>query len=216
MIWNMAAIRIASVQDPFATQPLTGAALETLALADAMGLLEAHAIDALDARTVREVARAASRAGIASEAAADLRSLDVEGPGSDVTQRLELALRRLRDGLEESPVPDLEWRGLLGVLGPEMLARLTGTSESSVRRYSAATRATPDDVAARLHFIAKVVGDLRGSYNDFGIRRWFERKRSQLGGRSPAALMKGSWSPDQAGPRRVRLLARSLATSFAT
>src|SRR2546427_3980879 len=134
----MAAIRIASVQDPFAAQPLTGAALEALALADAMGLLEAHAIDALDARAVREVARAASRAGIASEAAADLLSIDVEHPGSGVAQRLELALRRLREGLEEAPVPDLEWRGLLGVLGPEVLGRLTGTAAASGRGSPAA------------------------------------------------------------------------------
>jgi hypothetical protein len=71
-------------------------------------------------------------------------------------------------------------------------------------------------VAARLHLLALVVGDLAGSYNALGIRRWFARKRTQLGDQAPAALLEGDWDPDDAGPRRVRDLARSLVTLSAT
>jgi hypothetical protein len=71
-------------------------------------------------------------------------------------------------------------------------------------------------VAARLHFLALVVGDLAGSYNDVGIRRWFHRKRTLLDGRSPASLLKGEWDPDEEGPARVRQLARDLVSLSAT
>jgi hypothetical protein len=71
-------------------------------------------------------------------------------------------------------------------------------------------------VAARLHFLASVVGDLAGAYNDFGIRRWFERPRTALEGRAPAALLSGPWSPDDVEPQRVRELAASLVASPVT
>jgi hypothetical protein len=60
------------------------------------------------------------------------------------------------------------------------------------------------------------VGDLAGSYNDAGIRRWFQRKRTALEGRSPASLLKQGWDPDDEGPARVRALARDLVTFSAT
>ncbi len=64
--------------------------------------------------------------------------------------------------------------------------------------------------------VVVVVGDLAGSYNEVGIRRWFQRKRTLLDGRSPAALLKRNWDPDDEGPRRVRALARSLVTLSTT
>ncbi|TMK24849.1 MAG: hypothetical protein E6G64_16815 [Actinobacteria bacterium] len=75
---------------------------------------------------------------------------------------------------------------------------------------------TPDEVAERLHFLALVVADLAGSYNEFGIRRWFARPRPQLDGRSPSHLLRGNWRSDQPGPQRVRELARALTGSLAT
>jgi hypothetical protein len=71
-------------------------------------------------------------------------------------------------------------------------------------------------VAARLHFLALVVGDLAGSYNEVGIRRWFERPRSLLGGEPPAKRLEGDWDPDDEGPARVRALAAALLSSPAT
>lgn len=83
-------------------------------------------------------------------------------------------------------------------------------------RYERGDRRTPDEVAARLHFLALVVGDLAGAYNEIGIRRWFDRKRSALDGHSPAELLAGAWQPEHPAPRRVRELARALVTSPGT
>jgi hypothetical protein len=71
-------------------------------------------------------------------------------------------------------------------------------------------------VAARLHFLANVVGDLAGAYNEMGIRRWFERPRTLLGGRSPAQLLTDGWTPEDPRAKKVRDLARSLTGSPAT
>jgi hypothetical protein len=98
----------------------------------------------------------------------------------------------------------------------DQLAELPGISASSVRPYKDEARATPDDVAARLHFLALVAGDLAGAYNDIGIRWWFHRPRTLLEGRAPAELLTGDWSPGDPGPRRVREVARSLVAGAAT
>jgi uncharacterized protein (DUF2384 family) len=129
---------------------------------------------------------------------------------------LERALQHLNLALEESPVPEFEWNRTAEVLGRKLLARLLGISESSVRRYRANARATPDDVADRLHFLALIAGDLSGAYNEIGIRQWFERKRAQLDGRAPRDWLKSPWKPAQAGPLRVRNLAQALSASPAT
>ena len=89
-------------------------------------------------------------------------------------------------------------------------------SVSSLKRYQAGDRDTPDAIAARLHCLALLVSDLAGSYNDIGIRRWFQRKRTQLDGRAPAAFLTGDWDPDDEGPARVRQLARELVSFSAT
>jgi hypothetical protein len=56
-----------------------------------------------------------------------------------------------------------------------------------------------------------VVGDLAGTYNEIGIRRWFERKRTLLSGKSPRDVLTRGWRPDGEGPLAVARLARSLA-----
>ena len=50
-----------------------------------------------------------------------------------------------------------------------------------------------------------------GGYNDLGVRRWFQRKRTLLRGKSPAQILKDDWSPDARGPQKVLDLARSLS-----
>jgi transcriptional regulator with XRE-family HTH domain len=113
-------------------------------------------------------------------------------------------------------VPDSEWPRLIDVLGREELAGLLGISASSAHRYERRQRRTPDDVAARLHWLALVVGDLEGAYNELGIRRWFHRRRTALDGKEPAQLLGDDWDPEDPGPRHVRDLARSLVASGAT
>jgi uncharacterized protein (DUF2384 family) len=129
---------------------------------------------------------------------------------------LERTLEHLNIALEESPVPEFEWNRLAEVLGLELLGRLLGISATSIRRYRANARTTPDEVAERLHFLSLVVGDLAGAYNEIGMRQWFERRRSQLDGRTPLDFLKGRWKPTQPGPRRVQDLARQLVASPAT
>ena len=179
--------------------------------AEAMGLVEPSAVTNADPATVHLLASRVRRAGIATAAADELHN--VEAPSaSEVAALLETLIK----ALEASPVPKFEWAGLGRVFAAEDLSALINVSVSSLKRYQSGERDTPDDVAARLHFLALVVGDLSGSYNDIGVRRWFQRKRTLLDGRAPAALLKGSWDPDGEGPLRVRELARELIALSAT
>ena len=174
-----------------------------------MGLLPADELIAtLDMSSFRKAVRHIHRAGIARNIRLDLS--DASGPG------LELILEDLNRALEESPVPEFEWNHLTDVLDLELLSRLLCISASSVRRYKAAARTTPADVAERLHFLSLIVGDLSGAYNEIGIRQWFGRKRAQLGERTPLDWLDAGWKPTQSAPRRVRDLARALVASPAT
>lgn len=130
--------------------------------------------------------------------------------------RLAEVLSGALEAIEESPLPAYEWHPLTKLLGEEPLAKLVGTSVSSVRRYGTGERPTPDDVAARLHTIALIAADLAGSYNDFGVRRWFQRSRSVLGQASPSEVLAGAWSPDDDHVQEVRALAQALVGSPAT
>ena len=202
-------IQIESAKAPFTSPRLAFQAMTALGRADAMGLLPADEhIHTLDLISFRKAVRHILRAGIARNIQLDL----TDASGSN----LERTLEHLNMALEESPVPEFEWNRLAEVLGLELLGRLLGISATSIRRYRANARTTPDDVAERLHFLSLVVGDLAGAYNEIGMRQWFERKRSQLDGRTPLDFLKGRWKPAQPGPRRVQDLARALVASPAT
>lgn len=205
-------IQIDSARAPFTSPRVAFQALTALGRADAMGLLPAdERIETLDLPSFRKVVRHIHRAGIARTIQLQLADdLTNSSPG------LERTLEHLNTALEESPAPEFEWNRLAAVLGLELLSRLLGTSASSVRRYKAAARTTPDDVAGRLHFLSLIVGDLSGAYNEFGIRGWFDRERAQLDGRAPSDLLKGRWKAGLPGPRQVQDLARALVASPAT
>lgn len=108
-----------------------------------------------------------------------------------------------------------EWQALADLWGMDYLASLLQISPASARRYLAATRRTPDLAAARLHFLATVVGDLAGAYSAYGIRRWFERPRKRLDGQAPRELLPEDWAPEGPEAQRIRELARSLGASAA-
>jgi len=202
-------IQIESAKAPFTSPRLAFQAVTALGRADAMGLLPADEhIQTLDLISFRKAVRHILRAGIARNIQLDL----TDASGSN----LERTLEHLNIALEESPVPEFEWNRLAEVLGLELLGRLLGISATSIRRYRANARTTPDEVAERLHFLSLIVGDLAGAYNEIGMRQWFERKRSQLDGRTPLDFLKGRWKPAQPGPRRVQDLARALVASPAT
>ena len=206
------AIRIQAVAEPFDSTSADAAreAVQALLLAEAMGLLGDEGIERLDLATLRRVARAASEAGIGAIPTAVLagRRLD--------SNELHAVVQRLREALEDSPAPTHEWAALVPLFGLEDLAHLVTVSPASLRRYASRSRPTPDPVAARLHFLARVVAQLRGSYNDIGVRRWFERKRTALRGKSPAQILRGDWSPEDTNAHKVLELARSVASSPAT
>src|SRR3954462_9376326 len=198
--------------------PLAAAAgrllFEASRRAEAMGLVApaaAGAAEAGDLGSVRKLAAHVREAGIASAAAAALHNVD-----APTASQVADLLRTMIAALEASPVPKFEWAGLGRVLDAERLSSLLSVSLSSLNRYQSGERDTPDAVAARLHFLALVVGDLAGSYNEIGIRRWFDRKRSALAGRSPAPVLGGEWDPDAPGSSRERALARELVTLSAT
>src|SRR5882672_6736058 len=195
----MTVARKTSVQAPPAD--LRRLLFEASRRAEAMGLIPSDAVTDAEPATVRLLASRVRRAGIAAAAADQLHN--VEAPSDEDVAAL---LKTLIAALEASPVPKFEWGGLGRVFDPEDLSALINVSVSSLKRYQSGERDTPDDVAARLHFLALVVGDLAGSYNVIGVRRWFQRKRTLLDGRAPVALLKGDWDPDDEGPMRVREL----------
>ena len=209
-IWTMTNLHIQSVRSPFDDPRLASAAIGALTRADAMGLL-LRPVTCLDDSAIQGLETGMAEAGIGRSFLAELHRM----PCSDAA-RLSTLLEKINEALDQSPAPAHEWRALQGVLGVELLTRLLSISQSSARRYISGNRSTPDAIAARLHFLAFVVGDLGGAYNDIGVRRWFDRPRERLDGNTPAQALGHEWSPGDDGPRRVRDLARALASSPAT
>ena len=209
-VWTVMNLQIQSVHSPFDDPKLASAAIGALTRADAMGLLM-HPVTCLDESAIQGLETGMAEAGIGRSFLAELHRM----PCSDAV-RLSTLLEKIIEALDQSPAPAHEWRTLQGVLGVELLTRLLGVSQSSVRRYISGSRSTPDAIAGRLHFLAFLVGDLGGAYNDIGVRRWFDRPRERLDGNTPAQALGDEWSPGDDGPRRVRDLARALASSPAT
>jgi len=208
----MGFIRIDAVSDPFTLEDadLVSSAMDALLFMESMGLHSAD-IDRLDRATLLDIAETAARAGIAQTDAARLMSAKDLDPAA-----VRAFLERLGDSLRESPMPELELAALLELFPHDELGTLLGASESSLRRYASGARRPPDDIAARAHYLSIVVGYLRGAYNDIGVRRWFHRRRTLLDGRAPAQLLRGRWTPDSEGARRVLDLAHALTASPAT
>jgi hypothetical protein len=208
----MVEVRIASISDPFSVDdPELGEAfLDVLLRADAMGLISED-VRGLDRGALETLGRAVAEQGIGQAQAVDVMSAAKLPRG-----RLLDVFEQWRNALEESPVPATELPVLIDLLGLEALADLLDTSPSSLRRYASGHRSVPDIIAARAHFLSGVVGDLRGAYNEFGVRRWFVRERTALGGRSPKKVLRKAWDPDSSEAREVRALARSLVASPVT
>ena len=202
-----------SIRDPIVPPAIRALAVEVWRRAEAMGLIrpDASAQPLAATSDIVRLVRHIRDVGIARQPA--LRFDNVEVPSQAEVASL---LRMIIDALEASPVAKYEWPAVSRVFEPEQLASLLGISVSSLRRYLGGTRETPDDVAARLHFVALVTGDLAGAYNEVGIRRWFDRKRTALDGNAPAALLSGEWNPDSSGPQKVRTLAQSLVALSGT
>jgi hypothetical protein len=160
------------------------------------------------------VLTALHKQGLIGAAPVALAPLLKKGPAlldAATAERMADSVEQLVAVLDESPAPATEWAPMRSVFGDDVLGDLVGIAPASLRRYAAAERATPQPTAERLHWLAMVVSDLAGSYNDFGMRRWFERPRTQLGGKSPRALLGGRWTPDDKAAQQVRALAATLS-----
>jgi hypothetical protein len=197
----MARRRTASVIDPLAHPDLAWRALDITRRAEAMGLMAGEAEPATDPERFHAALRNLASHGIGADALA-LAEGGVLAAGT---------LDRVREALEDSPIPDLELRQLQRLFGWDELAVMLHASVGSLRRYAASQRETPDGIAGRAHWLAGVVGDLRGAYNDAGVRRWFGRPRTTLGDRRPADVLASPWDPDDPDVQRVRGLAAWLA-----
>jgi hypothetical protein len=209
----MSILRIESVDDPFTIPELGRAASTLLGRAETMGFLdEMGAISRLDSALITMVLRRLGHAGLVQHAImqGDIDALVPE------PARVARLLNEASVALEGSPLPAQEWGPLRHTVGDELLARLCRISEVSLRRYASGARPTPDVVAQRLHILALIISDLRGAYNDYGVRRWFQRPRAQLGGRTPESLLSADWTPDSSEVRALRDLAEALISSPAT
>lgn len=201
--------------DPFHGDPgLAGEFIRLLCRSHFIGLSISTDDDALDLPHLGVVVERMSSAGLPIDrnrvVVQSLLATSERHAWSDNDSHvLRAALHALNDQIEMSPQPDREWKPVLDVLGGDLLAQLIGASESSIRRYSSGVRPTPQDAAERLHFVAMVLADLAGSYNDYGIRRWFTRPRAALDSLKPADLL-GDFDPDGRDAARVKDLAARL------
>jgi hypothetical protein len=154
-------------------------------LAQLMGIFDRPVGARIDSALIGSAIQAAAQAGLAEQVAA---RDDASEPGERTTLAFLEALRN-------SPRPAGEIAALAAIFGYVPLGHLVGASEPSLRRYAAEDRTTPDAVAQRIHFLAQLVAILRGSFNEFGIRRWFERPHPALGGSPPTELLRRDFDP---------------------
>jgi hypothetical protein len=113
---------------------------------------------------------------------------------------------------EDHPVPAGQWHEAIRILD-DSLAGLLSLSPANIREYASGKRPTPSTVTARLHCVVSVLSDLSGAFNESGMRRWFERPRERLGGKSPTEILTGEWDPNGPEAKSVRDLASLSKTS---
>ncbi len=200
---------------PAAHDRLRSGMIQLLHRTAAMGVLrEAASVEKIDSRLLRRLVTSLRKHGLAPLASSELDALlRTGGDMGDQTSApaMERLVERITEALDASPIPAAEWGSMREVLEDGPLAQLLEISETSLRRYAAAERATPQPVAEKLHWLALVIADLFGAYNEFGVRRWFERPRTQLGGKSPRRALGNRWHPEDEAAHKVRVLAAALS-----
>jgi uncharacterized protein (DUF2384 family) len=205
----MSQTQLSSVDEPFAShREAATLAVRLWALTPYLGIAFPE-LAVLNGSFVRLMLHRFADAGVAVDAS---RQAETASTGDEFATLLRLALNQA----EHSPMPQGEWPQLVGTLGDSLLAEVLGISVSSVRRYAATERPTPQTVAVRLHFLALLVADLAGAYNEYGIRRWFTRPRSRLDGRRPIDLLGARFDPEGPDADSLRALVDSLVFAGAT
>ena len=178
-------IRLESISAPFSESSAGPAAARVIAFAATTGLLENVDVRSLDMPTWEMVLKRLRDLGI-GKIQGTATTGDIRG------EELSRVIKMIYNAIEASPMPSSEWSSMRELLKDDLLQRVLNVSRQSIQRYAAGDRQTPQEVADRLHAIALIASDLAGSYNEFGIRRWFERPRTQLSGKSPVAILKGA------------------------
>ena len=109
------------------------------------------------------------------------------------------------------------WDNVQDTLGFDLMATLvTGEEDLGVARHKLAEydvnpHDLPEEVVERFNFITKIMKHIAGSFNDYGMKRWFLRRRTQLQGISPAQVLTGDWKPNEEWPQKVLQLAETLS-----
>jgi hypothetical protein len=202
----MEALQIEAMDEPFRSDPeLASRALRLLSRAEYIGC-RTTVPTVLNRQAIAAVGRCLRKAKLPSAKWGQL----LAGGEHLSAARLREVVDAMNEQIEMSPLPGGEWDPLVKTLGEELLGTLLGISVSSVRRYHAGVRATPQAVAERLHVVALLVADLAGSYNEFGIRRWFTRPRTALASRRPVDLLGAGFDPETNEVNDVQRLAASL------
>jgi uncharacterized protein (DUF2384 family) len=204
-------LRIESITDPLVGTPRSlPLVLQLVARAQTMGFLSARDSGSIElsGSFLAHLAERVRREGIAALPTA--RLLEVLRRDELDDDELLDALRATIAALDASPIPEREWTPARELLGDELLAALTGVSESSLRRYATGERKTPDDVAWRLHVVARLLASLVGSFNEYGVRRWFQRPRSALDGATPGEVLEHAENEGDERLQRVLVLADEL------
>ena len=209
-------VQIHSVSASYEDPKLLPSLLSLYTKADAMGLLPSRPIVEVSPTTLKAVLKAYQSRGLLGTLQTRLEALLKDPRSERSTTEAVSALSEVLKAVDESPVPDKEWPAMRRVFDDDNLAQLLSVSSSSLKRYGAGGRQTPDHIADRVHWLAMVVAALSGSYNDIGIRRWFERPRAQLNEKTPRQVLGRNWNPSAQNVRRVRDLAESLVSTGAT
>lgn len=200
----MAASESVTLVPPTSDTAAPAVSTMVVSLAETIGLIPASSSGGgVEHKQVLAAFAAFAREGVGGAASATVHA-------AFTPETVAHAGSQLLEAAQHSPMPDREWESMSAVLGEDLLAALVGVSEVSLRRYRARQRSTPDQVAARLHHITLLVAYLAGSYNTFGIRRWFHRSRTTLNRRSPAQVLSKDWDPDDPDVSAVTSLAAAL------
>jgi len=211
-IWIMSKIQKSSTSSPLDSQVVM-AAIDFILKAEAMGLLDEQ-VDTLNLNLDAIIFVAKK---VASEGLGRKVVIDPERWREYSSTDLRMRLNELSSILEDSPLPEREWSRVKELLQEDLMTGMLHISEPSLRRYAQGERQCSDNVSNKLHWLALVLGDLLGSYNEIGARNWFLRPRKSFGGKTPFQMLSArDWNPDDAGPIKIREFVKSLNGAMGT
>lgn len=105
-----------------------------------------------------------------------------------------------------------ELRTLDDVLGKKLCRKLLGLKQEKLTYYQNHPNKMSNRLKRRVDILSTIVRCLVGSYNFRGVRRWFKRPRTKLGGKTPGELfIAGRGNPNNQEVKKILSLAQGLA-----